>query len=96
MSTLILNACQKKYVIYLTRSDCYADIAFKQKFYYAKGAHYETATLAEISLIPVEYIMDDVKSDYVAMKNMIYGEYPYFHDVIDCLRKLETEVHTLS
>ena len=40
--------------------------------------------------------MDDVKSDYVAMKNMIYGEYPYFDDVIDCLKKLETEVHALS
>ena len=72
------------------------DIAFKQKFYYAKGAHYETATLAEISLIPAEYIMDDVKSDYAAMKNMIYGEYPYFDDIIDCLKKLETEVHALS
>ncbi len=72
------------------------DIAFKQKIYYAKGAHYETATLAEISLIPAEYIMDDVKSDYVSMKNMIYGEYPYFDDIIDCLTKLETEVHALS
>ena len=72
------------------------DIAFKQKFYYSKGAHYETATLAEISLIPAEYIMDDVKSDYVAMKNTIYGEYPYFDDIIDCLTKLETEVHALS
>ena len=63
---------------------------------HAKGAHYETATLAEISLIPSEYIMDDVKFDYVAMKNMIYGEYPHFDDIIDCLKKLETEVHELS
>lgn len=28
------------------------DVAFKQKFYYAKSAHYETATLQTISLIP--------------------------------------------
>ncbi len=72
------------------------DIAFKQKFYYAKGAHYETATLAEISLVPAEYIMDDVKADYIAMKNMIYGEYPDFDDIIDCLKQLELEVHALG
>ena len=72
------------------------DIAFKQKVYYAKEAHYETATLAEISLVPAEYIMDDVKADYIAMKNMIYGEYPDFDDIIDCLKQLELEVHALG
>ena len=72
------------------------DVIFKQKFYYAKSAHYETATLKEISLIPADHIMDAVKQDYAAMKNMIYGEYPYFDDIIDCLTKLETEVHALS
>ena len=72
------------------------DVAFKQKFYYSKGAHYETATLAEISLIPSEYIMDDVEADYVAMKNMIYGDYPDFNEIIECLRKIEVEVHSLS
>lgn len=50
------------------------DIVFKQKFYYAKSAHYETATLKDISLIPADYIMDNVKKDYAAMKNMIYGD----------------------
>ena len=32
------------------------DIAFKQKFYYAKSAHYETATLGSIMLVPGERI----------------------------------------
>ena len=30
------------------------DVAFKQKFYYAKGAHYKTATLGSIELLPGE------------------------------------------
>ena len=30
------------------------DVAFKQKFYYAKGAHYENATLSSIELMPKE------------------------------------------
>lgn len=32
------------------------DITFKQKFYYAKSAHYETATLGTIMLVPGERI----------------------------------------
>ena len=71
------------------------DIVFKQKFYYAKSAHYETATLKYISLIPASYIMDDVKKDYAAMKNMIYGDYPEFEQIIECLKELETEIHRL-
>ncbi len=71
------------------------DVVFKQKFYYAKSAHYETATLKDISLVPAEHIMDDVKKDYVAMKNMIYGVYPEFEQIIEFLKKLEIEVHNL-
>ncbi len=72
------------------------DIAFKQKFYYAKSAHYETATLATISLIPAEHIMEAVKKDYAAMRNMIYGDYPDFDVILDCLRELEQEIHELD
>lgn len=71
------------------------DIIFKQKFYYAKSAHYETATLMYISLVPAEHILDDVKKDYAAMKNMIYGDYPEFEHIIECLKKLEIEIHRL-
>ena len=71
------------------------DIVFKQKFYYAKSAHYESATLSEISLIPAEHILDALRSDYAAMRNMIYGDYPTFEEILDCLKKLEEEVHKL-
>ena len=71
------------------------DVIFKQKFYYAKSAHYETATLKEISLIPANHIMDAVKQDYAAMKNMIYGDYPGFETIIEQLKELEMEVHNL-
>ncbi len=72
------------------------DIIFKQKFYYAKGAHYETATLSGINLTPAEHIMDDVRKDYAEMKNMIYGAYPDFEDILKCLKNLEQEVHGLQ
>lgn len=72
------------------------DVVFKQKFYYAKGAHYESANLKQISLIPAEHIMDAVKTDYSAMRNMIYGEYPEFEEVITCLKQLQEEIHELG
>ena len=40
------------------------DVAFKQKFYYAKGAHYETATLGSIILLPGESIHKALAEDY--------------------------------
>ena len=72
------------------------DVAFKQKFYYSKGAHYETATLANVQLIPREDIMADVKADYKAMENMIYGTVSSFDAIIEYLHELEKEIHSLA
>lgn len=71
------------------------DVAFKQKFYYAKSAHYETATLKTISLIPTEAILQSLKNDYAAMSNMFYGEAPGFEDILTYLEKLEKDIHEL-
>ena len=72
------------------------DIAFKQKFYYAKGAHYETATLSCIELLPKENVINDLKTDYQAMKNMIYGNIPEFEEILIFLEKLQEEIHELK
>lgn len=72
------------------------DVAFKQKFYYAKGAHYENATLSSIELMPKEDVLDALKEDYQAMRNMIYGNIPEFEDILAFLEKLQSEIHELS
>ena len=71
------------------------DVAFKQKFYYAKSAHYETATLQEIKLIPTENIMQPLRADYAAMANMFYGTAPAFDEILKYLTELEMEIHSL-
>lgn len=71
------------------------DVLFKSKFYYARNAHYESATLAEIKLMPAEHILIALRKDYVAMRNMIYGDYPDFDEMLKCLSELETEIHNL-
>ena len=72
------------------------DIAFKQKFYYAKGAHYETATLSSIELLPRKTILNALQEDYQAMKNMIYGNIPEFEEILAFLKELQEEIHRLE
>lgn len=72
------------------------DVAFKQKFYYAKGAHYETATLSSIELVPKETVRKELVEDYQAMQNMIYGDIPEFEEILEFIQKLQEEVHGLA
>ena len=71
------------------------DVVFKQKFYYVKGAHYETATLSSIELLPKEAVLNALKEDYQAMRNMIYGNIPEFEEILEFLEKLQEEIHLL-
>lgn len=72
------------------------DVAFKQKFYYSKGAHYETATLRSIDLLPSGAVLNALQEDYQAMRNMIYGNIPEFEEILEFLKKLQEEIHGLE
>jgi hypothetical protein len=72
------------------------DVVFKQKFYYAKSAHYETATLGCIQLLPGDGLMKELSDDYQAMRNMIYGKIPEFEEITTYLEKLQNEIHALG
>lgn len=71
------------------------DILFNRKFYYSKSAHYESATLSEIVLVPNRSILPALRSDYKAMENMIYGIVPVFDEVLNYLSELQDEIHSL-
>lgn len=72
------------------------DIAFKRKFYYSKNAHYESAILSKVKIVPAGHILEDLKSDYSLMRNMIYGDYPSFEMILEGLRLLQDEIHELE
>lgn len=71
------------------------DVLFKKKFYYAKTMPYDTLTLQQVQLVPEGRILEELKTDYEAMKNMIYGPKPAFDEIIECLKNLEKEIHQL-
>jgi hypothetical protein len=66
---------------------------FKTKFYPRKWAKYEEATSDKIKLLPEEYRYDEIKKDYIQMKEMIFGKSPEFEEIIDALKILEIEIH---
>lgn len=71
-------------------------VTFKQKFYPRKWARYEDATVKSIRLIPDRYRFKEMKDDYHSMREMFFGEFPTFEDVIEKLSNLEMEIHNIN
>lgn len=72
------------------------DIRFKTKFYYSQSASYETAKIGSIRLVPPAAAVEDLKEDYVHMRNMIFQGAPDFNEIMDGLSSLEREINGLS
>ncbi len=49
-----------------------------------------------MSLVPTECHMDELKSYFESMKNMIYGVYPSFEVLMEYVRELEDEINRLG
>ncbi len=66
---------------------------FKQKFYPRGWAKYDLARIGTIKLYPAEHSIPEIKNDYAKMRNMIYGKYPDFDEILDSIKKLENEIN---
>ncbi|HIJ78596.1 MAG: nucleotidyl transferase AbiEii/AbiGii toxin family protein [Desulfobulbaceae bacterium] len=84
------------------KNSALADIAilyrvaeFKQRFYPRSWARYDLAKPGTVSLVPKGHVLESVKDDYKAMRNMIYGVYPDFKKIYDVLEELESEINSL-
>lgn len=69
---------------------------FKAKFYPRTWAKYQDAVPATLKLVPPAYRQDALRSDYAAMRNMLYGYVPPYEIVMDTIAELENEIHSLS
>ncbi|OIO78238.1 MAG: nucleotidyl transferase AbiEii/AbiGii toxin family protein [Hydrogenophilales bacterium CG03_land_8_20_14_0_80_62_28] len=70
-------------------------VAFKQRFYRRDWAHYDLATPGTFRLLPAGHVLAVVEKDYVQMRNMIFGRYPGFDEIMEVLRTLEGEINGL-
>lgn len=67
---------------------------FKQKFYPRGWAKYELARVGTLKLYPAEHSITEIRNDYAKMRNMIYGKYPDFDEILDSIKKLENEINS--
>ena len=69
---------------------------FKKKFYPLNRAKYDDVLSGNIRLLPSDSHMKELKDDYAKMQQMIFEENYSFDEIIDRLKELEDEIHSLS
>lgn len=70
-------------------------VTFKEHFYRRPWAHYDLAKPGSFKLLPAGHVLAAVEQDYTQMRNMIFGPYPAFGEIMETLRKLEAEINGL-
>lgn len=70
-------------------------VDFKIRFYPRGWAQYHLAKPGTLKLVPQGHVLESVKKDYKAMRNMIYGEYDTYENIQEVLLSLEDEINAL-
>ncbi len=70
-------------------------VNFKMHFFPRGWAQYELAKPGTLRLIPQGQVLESVRADYKAMREMIYGDYPDFEEIQKILEALEAEINAL-
>lgn len=70
-------------------------VRFKERFYPAGSAHYDLAKPGTMRLMPPDDCLKQLRDDYTHMGNMIFGFYPSFEDMMDCIRRMEEKINRL-
>lgn len=66
---------------------------FKQTYFPAAWARYETARPGTLKLVPPKHRLDELKADYKAMQEMFYGKPPSFDELLEQLSQLERTIN---
>lgn len=65
----------------------------KSVFFKAAWAHYDSARLGTLCLMPCDEIVDDLKKDYLAMEPMFFKTPPAFSNILSVLSDLENQIN---
>lgn len=71
-------------------------VTFKNKFYRDNWAKYEETLEKNFKLVPPDYRLKQLKSDYKNMQDMLYGNVPTIDQILKYLKQLETEINGLN
>ena len=68
-------------------------VKFKDKFYRCPWARYDLAKRGTMKLLPPDYNMAKLRSDYEHMQNMLFGNKPSFDEIMNAMAQLEEEIN---
>lgn len=68
-------------------------VQFKMRFYRCAWARYEEATPGSLRLLPQPHNVDELRRDYRAMREMLFGTVPTFDEIIAGLVTLEKSIN---
>ena len=68
-------------------------VDFKRKFYPRAWARYDLAVPGTLELLPAPNSQKPLQEDYAAMKNMIFGDYPSWEEIIGSLTELQEKIN---
>lgn len=71
-------------------------VAFNQKFYPSAWSRYDLAKLPTLKLIPNAVVNANLKKDYAAMQDMIFGEYVNFDVMMDKIAEFQERLNTMK
>ena len=71
-------------------------VEFKNKFYPQGWANYAGALQGCYKLVPDNFRVDQLRSDYKQMQQMIYGDYPSFDEILEAIKSFEERLNGLS
>lgn len=78
----------------LEQSELLEQVAeFKRRFYPRKWAKYEEAELGSLMLVPASHSVERLRADYKRMREMIYGDYPDFDEMMRYIVELEHRIN---
>lgn len=69
-------------------------VDFKRKFYPRAWARYDLAVPGTVELLPPQHSQHPLQTDYAAMKNMIFGNYPSWEMILQRLAELQRSINS--
>lgn len=80
----------------LASPELLAEVAFSLRFYPRAWIKTEEAVPGTMQLYPPEYRIPSLAADYAEMRDLLYGEVPTFHEIMEGIRDLEREINSLK
>ena len=87
---------EKDFWVCLLLDYLFHECKWKEGFAFKGGtslSRYDLARVETLKLIPATHSLERLRSDYAGMRDMIFGDYPSFDEIMEAIAALENEIN---